>query len=171
MDTSETLSSLLERMEGTLRTMQAVEPVASRADRTNRVMADFYELGLLLVRCPEFGHSVELRTFLRNSAPLLPAIIFDIERFIHSMEDKLHSSWDISPWRAISRNRSSLQFLRDLYEDTNFREFLVNFDLSKLDDLMRQRGHDGGYLSDDEIPSRIPAAHWWWWYPNEPRSV
>lgn len=171
MDTPESLPSLLERMEATLRAMQAVEPVKSRVDRTNRFMAYLYELGVLLHRYPQLDHSVELQTFLQNTAPLLRAIIFDVERFIESMEDEMYSSWEISPWKGISRDRSSLEFLRELYKDTPFGEFLCNFDSSKLDDLLRQRGHDGGYLSDAEIPTGIPAAHWWWWYPNEPRSV
>jgi hypothetical protein len=171
VDTPESLPSLLERMEATLRTMQAVEPIKSRVDRTNRFMAYLYELGLLLLRCPQLDHSAELQTFLQSTAPLLRAIIFDVERFIDSMEDEMYSSWEISPWIGISRDRSSLEFLRKLYKDTQFGEFLCNFDLSKVDDLLRRRGNDGGYLSDAEIPSGIPAAHWWWWYPNEPRSV
>lgn len=140
----------------------------SRVTQTQILMHDVFELGITVSRDPTLKDSVEVTGCLAETADALRHAIIDIKAFVRATEYHLQDTWYADEWRWTCIRRSGLEFLKELYRNTSFGEYLVEFDLADLDELLKQRGEVEGFLSNDKIPTGVPKLHWWWWYPNEP---
>jgi hypothetical protein len=69
-------------------------------------------------------------------------------------------------WRYVCERRSSIEFLKTLFDVSEMEERL---DTEEVDDLLRDRGGEEGPAN--VVPEGIPNSHWWWWYPKQPPSM
>lgn len=125
---------------------------------------DVYELGKLLVVEPRLTATPELTQFVEDSVPALREHHVDLMFFPGSVVRRFHGIWEGPEWEQLCVARSGLQFFVDLFSGA-LADNLADFDTGYVDELIRERGHEG-HLADDEIPRGIPRSHWWWWYPR-----
>jgi hypothetical protein len=117
----------------------------------------------------------QFQNYLRESADLLTWITFDIGIFISEINQALRELFYSDEWFGICRNRSAVEALRELYQNTNLGEHLSvepnlsDLDTRDLDGEIRLKGEEG-FLSQEQIPAGIPSSHWWWWLPYVPPS-
>lgn len=132
------------------------------------LLNDVYRIGLALERDPSHCTSPELRQFVDDSASALydqsTALLFHPSNIVRRFQE----TWYTDEWVQLCKVRSGLQYLIELYRDTQLIDFLRSLEVDYVDDFIRSQGHEG-YLDDDKIPRSIPRSHWWWWYPDPPR--
>lgn len=165
---SKSLPQALDQIRAALRAISHADSDAVRKEQTENLLAAVFGLGIEVHNNPSLRQSPELAAFLLETASSLPALMPDIARFIRVTENIFYRGWDGGEWVWACKRRSGLEFLFGLYSGTSFAQYLADADLSDLDGLLRERGHQEGYLSTDEIPAGIPPSHWWWWYPAPP---
>jgi hypothetical protein len=159
--------AVLEELVGLLRELALSGTIDADPDG-RQVMGLVYELGLLLHRHSEAFDEARFRELLEESAELMPVALTPIEAYVGDTERKFSSAWELDEWIWVCNRRSATEFLFELYRDTPFAEHLSRVDASRIDELLRERGHDEGWLPPEKIPEGIPPSHWWWWYPADP---
>lgn len=169
----------LERLLTVLRMLHPCSANYRNIERRTGVRAfmdGLLNLYLALKADPSIETEPQFQNYLRESADLLTRITFGIGIFISEINQALREPFYSDEWFGICRNRSAVEALRELYQNTNLGEHLsVEPDLSDLDtrDLdgeIRLKGEKEGFPSQEQIPAGIPSSHWWWWLPYVPPS-
>lgn len=128
-------------------------------------MATAYALGMAVERGEVTRE--EVQALAVAAEPLLPRVTGALEVVAGSLEDRFMLSFEPGDWEDLSRLRSALEFLLDLFPgEAEWVRTHVRPDA--YDELIRRRSHDFGYLQPSEIPTGTPRSHWWWWAPLEP---
>jgi hypothetical protein len=96
--------------------------------------------------------------------------VVHIKFYFFLVKDWYYGEWAFDEWVSACKSRSAIEFLFELYGDTEFRYFLPEFkqEAEAIDSLLREKVEHGVYTPYDLIPEGIPTTHWWWWYPAEP---
>jgi hypothetical protein len=161
------IGGVLERLRETLaRLEQSPKPVGQRKHETDAFLYNIFDLGRALNLKAEARESPDVREFLNASATILPEFTGEFELYMGATEDRLIGAWEGGEWELVCRRRSSLEFLVELYRNTDYEEYLHRFGCADLDERLRQRGLEEGYLDPSRIPEGIPRSHWWYWYPE-----
>ena len=150
------------------------ELIAGLADLAGRIDADeelattfllgLARVALALERDPGLREQAGVDAFLAATAGELRRASGGFDLFAYETRSRLDELLDPGAWIAISRRRSALQFLHDLYAGTPLEGELPS--LHELDERMRERCGGEGFLEPFEIPEGTPDAHWWWWCPR-----
>jgi hypothetical protein len=103
--------------------------------------------------------------------PELAAFIADTAERLYEAESGL-SLWlfdarsrrpeDDSSNRGILRDRSAIEFLRDLYKGTAVDDYITEIGTDSFDEEIRFRADQ---YNVGTPPPGIPRHHWWWWTP------
>jgi len=165
------LRDLLDAALATLQKFADRETVTERVDLTESFMSQLFDLGLALGRDPQDRSSPEFERFLQESAALLPRAVGDLCLYVVRTENLFYGTWEYDEWKQVCRRRSTLEFLWELYRETEFSEWFEQIELEDLDNLLEERGKREGYLPVEDIPEGVPRAHWWWWHPEEPPTA
>ncbi len=139
-----------------------------RRSKIRNFMTGTLDLYLARKENPSLGETPEFRRYLDESAAQLTWLGLDITHFISKTEKILEDTFYADEWITVCRNRSAIEALKELYQDTNFGEHFDSLDTEDLDDQIQNVGSREGYLSENKIPAGIPHSHWWWWYPETP---
>jgi hypothetical protein len=116
---------------------------------------DVYDLGKLLVVEPRLGAAPELTQFVEDSVPALREHHVDLMFFPGSVVRRFRGIWEDREWEQLCVARSGLQFFVDLFRSA-LADNLSDFDIGYVDELIRERGHEG-HLADGEIPRGNPS--------------
>jgi hypothetical protein len=170
MNTGETLIDLLAETRKPLIALQHEQSNERRRDLIEDFMTGIYKLGLLLHQEPSLRSSVEVTKFIQEGQSLLLGVVGAISSYVSTTEHKFYGPWVYDEWTWVSKRRSAIEFLRDLFCDTSFEEFLPYFDTEDIDKMFPSKEEKDGYLPVEAIPEGIPPSHWWWWYPDAPPS-
>jgi hypothetical protein len=138
--------------------------IGADEDLAETFLLGLARLALALEREPPLGDDGAVRDFLTSTGGDLRGAIGGIDVFAYETRSRLDELLDPGDWAAISRRRSALQFLRDLYAGTPLEDDLPS--LAELDQRLRERCGGEGFLESDEIPEGMPESHWWWWCPR-----
>jgi hypothetical protein len=159
------MSQATDRVLSLLRQLDAARQPEERGQLAEALMAAVFALGLAFHR-GEVNRD-DLRALAAAGEPLLIRVTAAIAIVAGSIEDQFMLSWEPGGWEDLSRTRSALEFLLELFPgEADWVREQVKPDA--YDGLIRRRSHDFGYLRPSEIPEGVPAAHWWWWAPEEP---
>lgn len=74
-------------------------------------------------------------------------------------------------WSFACRQRSEIQFLRDIYLPRIDEDPESWMDPGEVDYMMQHAAQLEGGLSADRIPPRVPTSHFWWWLPDAPPAT
>jgi hypothetical protein len=132
------------------------------------LMYSAYDLGKAISASPELLSNVELQRFLDEAVSVLKDRYMDLSFYPWTVVHRLEGSWEGDEWVQLCIARSGLQFFIDLFRETSISEVVTAVDASDIDEFIRNRGKDEGYVPNGEIPPEIPLSHWWWWYPEAP---
>ena len=165
-----TLTELLAQIRRVLTDLGREGTTEHRRDLIEDLMTGIYSLGLLLHREPLLRSSPEMLKFLRDGQSLLLMAVPSILSYVNTTESKFYASWVYDEWTRVSIRRSAIEFLRELFRETSFAEFLAFFNTDDIDKMFPSKEEKGGYLPVENIPIGIPPSHWWWWYPEAPPS-
>ncbi|HVG39184.1 MAG TPA: hypothetical protein VM870_07850 [Pyrinomonadaceae bacterium] len=155
--------------------------VATEGD-VEQFMEGVYDLGLAAHAEPTLLNSPEVDNFLQRSAEDLRSFDGDIHRFIKNLSSWLHrQEWGsvyFDPsyvWLCACRERSSIEFLFELYRGTAFEEYFhflledSGFVEGIDEEILRPKAAEDGIIKDEDRPAAMPRSHWWWW-PDEIES-
>jgi hypothetical protein len=162
------VSEICDRVLSLLRRLDAAGESKERAQLAEAFLVAVYALGMAVERGEV--SSDEVRVLAAAAYPLLPRVNGALEVVTGDIEDRFMLSFEPGDWEDLSRLRSALQFLLDLFPDeAGWIQTHVRPDA--YDDLIRRRSHDYGYLRPSEIPPGTPTSHWWWWAPEDPGDI
>jgi len=159
------MSEPVDRVLSLLQRLDAAREPNERAQLAEALMAAVFALGVA-VHSGKVSWD-EVRALAAAGEPLLIRVTGALELVAGSIEDRFLLSWEPGGWEDLSRLRSALEFLLELFPGeadwvrTHVRP-------NAYDDLIQLHSHDFGYLRPFEIPPGIPTSHWWWWAPLEP---
>ncbi len=143
-------------------------PYAPHRAETDVFMDCILVIGQALERQPQLSESEPVGSFLKETEAHLDRLLLVVNLFVVQTTNILTSSWESEEWIEVCKRRSAIEFLRQLFSISETEEFL---DTEEVDELLRTRGRDEGYLKESLIPEGIPPSHWWWWYPRSPPAV
>lgn len=146
-------------MEDVRKLMAGLSDLAGRIG-SDEELAELFLLGL--ARLALAADDADLRAFVEATADDLRGAGGGFDLFVYETRSRLDELLDPGDWATISRRRSALRFLQDLYAGTP----LEPPDVAALDQRLRERCGGEGFLEPDEIPDGMPEAHWWWWCPR-----
>jgi hypothetical protein len=142
--------------------------LAGRIDGDEELASTFLlglaRVALALERDPVLRDKTGMGDFLAATAGDLRGARLGFDLFTYETRSRLDELLDPGAWIAISRRRSALQFLHDLYAGTPLADELPSLD--ELDERLRERCGGEGFLEPHEIPEGTPDSHWWWWCPR-----
>jgi hypothetical protein len=170
MDNGNALIELLTETRRPLILLQQEQSKERRRDLIEDFMIGIYQMGLLLHQQPALRTSAELKEFVQEGQNLLLAVVGSIRTYVRSIENKFYGPWVYDEWTWVAKRRSAIEFLRELFRDTSFEEFLPFFNTEDIDRMFPNQQEIGGYLPVETIPEGTPPSHWWWWYPEVPPS-
>jgi len=124
-----------------------------------------YDLGLHLSNKPCWHKSLAFQSYIEESILLWPTVKLWVSGFIHRTEVILNYAFQENEWVRVCHRRSTIEFLKELYQGTSLENRVKVLEVSVLDEKIRRVGEIEGYLEDQEIPAAMPLSHWWWWYP------
>jgi hypothetical protein len=161
------MSEPVDRVLTLLRRLDAAREPNERAELAEKSMVAVFALGMAVLS-QEVSED-EVRALAAAGEPLLIRVTGALEIVAGSIEDRFMLTWDQDGWEDLSRLRSALEFLLELFPgQADWVRSHVR--PNAYDDLIRRRSHDFGYLRPSEIPPGIPTSHWWWWAPLEPNE-
>lgn len=109
----------------------------------------------------------KFQAFIHNSSSQVSQLTNDINQFISDMEYTLSLTFYSDEWDRICWKRSSIEALKEIYQNTLFEEYLILLDTEDVDGYIEGRKDIKGYIPFEDIPKGIPPSHWWW-YPDTP---
>ncbi len=98
----------------------------------------------------------------------LDAIYVDLQLVLAGISGMLWGGWSEGDWEKLCVRRSGLAFFEELFREALESHEYGPFDTLELDERIRGRADDEGYLDFAAVPGGVPSAHWWWWAPREP---
>lgn len=170
---NETVTNLLAEIREPLMALQQEQqelPIDHRQNLIKDFMSGLYKLGLKLYQDTSLRSSTEMKHFTQEAQNLLLMAVPSILSYIGDTEDIFYSPWEYDEWTRVSKRRSAIEFLREIFSNTSFGEFLSIFNTDNIDKMFSSKEEQGGYLPVDVVPDGIPSSHWWWWYPDVPPS-
>jgi hypothetical protein len=98
----------------------------------------------------------------------LDAIYVDLQLVLAGISGMLWGGWSEGDWEKLCVRRSGLAFFEEFFREALESHEYGPFDALELDERIRARSDDEGYLDFAAVPTGVPATHWWWWAPREP---
>ncbi|HMG71994.1 MAG TPA: hypothetical protein VK582_00720 [Pyrinomonadaceae bacterium] len=163
----QTLAKLIDESRKTLAAINAKPSLTGRFGEVEAFMDRIFDLALEVHRHPNSRDWPEFVGFLANCCSQMIDLMGDIQQFASRTEDQLYGSWDYDEWLEVCKRRSSLAFLMEFCGDINWPSFCGEY-CASLDEQIRAKGKEEGYLKAEQIAEGIPSTHWWWWYPLPP---
>lgn len=133
------------------------------------LMSVAYQLGKVVSASPELLSERAVQRFLGETAAVINEQNVDLSFYQLPVLHRFEGIWESNEWEQLCVTRSGIQFFVDLFRETALADDVAAINASDIDELIRKRGNDEGYLPDEKIPPEIPLSHWWWWYPKPPR--
>lgn len=163
----------MQQLESMLAVMREIADAMGRdgwdadVDRADAFVTRLFDVGCLLHVRPELrGHSI-WRGFRAATAPALAANAGGLAMFSTDLHYRVYEVEVVGDeWVGISRRRSALAFLSELYAGTELEGLREKWETELLEDAMRERCKTDGFIDPADIPEGVPRSHWWWWCPN-----
>jgi hypothetical protein len=134
-------------------------------DRAEAFLTRLFDVGCLVQLHPEL-HDVWVR-FRDDTAPALVRNAGGLAMFADDLQSRLSEpNIEGDEWIDISRRRSALEFLGELYAGTEVASLRERWSPELLVELLRERCKIDGFIASKDIPQGVPRSHWWWWCPN-----
>jgi hypothetical protein len=133
--------------------------------RANQFMRHLFNIGRAIELDPRVAASIPVRLFFEATPSRLFRLVLALGLFVTRTTYLLASNWEDDEWRYVCERRSSIEFLRTIFDVSEMEELI---DTGEVDELINERGKEEGPVKS--VPEGIPDSHWWWWYPNQPPS-
>jgi hypothetical protein len=159
---SELLKHLEEARRGLAEASRRGDLIASGRG-AYALMDAIWEIGTALYATPDGGEPLrppELESFLTETADILWEAEPGLSSWLPHVSDR-HPNAD-GGCRQWLRDRSAIEFLRDLYKGTDGGDYAAGLDTDSFDEEIRFRADQ---YNVGTPPAGIPRHHWWWWTP------
>ncbi|MBD2500374.1 hypothetical protein [Anabaena azotica] len=164
---------LYEKLDGLLNILKVVKEEYETIDtwaNTRQFMDRLIDIYLALKTEPSIAQDAKFQDYLHESATELIWFTNYINNFMVEMEQTLNSTFYNDEWVGICWQRSAIEAIKEIYQNTCLEEYFTELDTEDLDECIAAKGEKEGYLTEQQIPSAIPSSHWWWWYPKTPST-
>jgi hypothetical protein len=160
------VDQILRRIREHAAAMRAVRSGDEEVRVARMFMGAVYDLGRAINGGAIRRDDPILHEVVAQTAPELTWFHPRLQQYISNTESHLVSNdeegLEIPAYIKAARNRSAVEFLRELYANSPYGEFLTLLDTRDLDEVMRERGKAIGWLPADAVPADIPTEHSWW---------
>lgn len=134
-------------------------------DRADAFVTGLFDVGCMLHAHPEL-HEVWV-SFRDATAPALVRNAGGLAMFADDLQSRVYEPGVVGDeWAGISRRRSALEFLSELYAGTELAELREKWEPELLAEQLQERCKSDGFIDPDDIPDGVPRSHWWWWCPK-----
>ena len=166
----ETLYQTIDRIFCTLKVLREQYKTIDTWAETRQLMDDTVDIYIALKTNPSIEEDTKFQDYIRKSAIELTSCTDYIYDFIVDMEQTLDSTFYSNEWDGICWQRSAVEAIKEMYQNTCLEEHFDDLDTEEVDDFIKEKGKHEGYIPESEIPIGIPSSHWWWWYPEIPTT-
>ena len=166
----ETLYQTIDRVFCTLKVLREQYKTIDTWAETRQLMDDTVDIYMALKTNPSIEEDTKFQDYIRKSAIELTSCTDYIYYFIIQMEQTLDSTFYSNEWDGICWQRSAVEAIKEMYQNTCLEEHFDDLDTEEVDDFIKQKGEYEGYIPQAQIPIGIPSSHWWWWYPEIPTT-
>jgi hypothetical protein len=122
-----------------------------------------WEIGTAVYATADGGEAVrppELESFIAETADILWEAESGLANWLPHVTDRRPE--DDGSYRGWIRERSAIEFLRDLYKGTDGGDYAAELGTDMFDEEILFRA---GQYNVGTPPAGIPRHHWWWWTP------
>lgn len=164
---------LYEKLDRLLDTLKVVREQYKTIDtwaKTRQFMDGIIDVYLALKADPSIAEDPKFQDYIQQSAINLTRFTNYINNFMVEMEQTLNSTFYNDEWVGICWQRSAIEAIKEMYQNTPLEEHFSDLDTEDLDESIQAKGENEGYIPEEQIPTAIPPSHWWWWYPETPKT-
>jgi hypothetical protein len=154
------LSERLDQVRAALAGASQTGDLSVRKRHARALMEAIAEIGGVASRgtSTEGGHILpEVAVFVEETSPLLRNAGGGLSMWLLDVNQPTFE--DTQGYQQWLRDRSAIEYLRDLYRGTSIEAYVQDLDTEDLDELIRFKAH---YFGGSGRPEGAPPHHWWW---------
>jgi hypothetical protein len=151
--------ALADLLDAVRTNLAALRDSEDKQDEVRELMRSIYDLYLFLIQLPDGRTDEVLTMFVDQAREPLQSQLWAIEVLaVGRLEILLNSVWEADEWVRVCRERSAIAALNEIFGSPDS----PLIDTAELDESIRAKGDDEGFLDPSRIPPGMPAEHWWW---------